>query len=189
MKNDDVVTRNKALEALWNIDGQANGYISALSEALKDENARIRFLAATRLREKGIVEAAKPAIPALLEALHDKDSDMRLNVIQTLNSIGADKQGVAAVSKLLQDNSVPIQLQAHGYLKSLGSDAREAVPALLAALKNDKGGVLPFYTLEAIGPAAKDAIPELTKLLRSDNKGLREKAMQSLKKISPDDKH
>jgi len=39
MKNEDVATRMGAMEAMRFIDSQAKGYVPALIEVLKDENA------------------------------------------------------------------------------------------------------------------------------------------------------
>ncbi len=190
MKNEDVDTRMYALEAVRWIDPQAKGYVPALIEALKDESALIRSIAAARLRETSIVKNAKPAIPALLEALEDKDSDVRFNALLTLNSIGAEKQGVGVVSQWLQDREFRIRTEAYRFLQSLGPDAREAVPALIAVLKAPRDGFThaAVDTLAKIGPAARDAAPELTKLLRSDDTNLRKSAVKALEQISPDDK-
>lgn len=187
MKNDDVVTRQNALEAVRFIDIYARGYIPALIEALKDEEPAVRSLAATRLRDKGVVEDAKSAIPALLEALRDKHSNVRWQAIQALNMIGPEKRGVGTVSRLLQDEDANTEMQAYSYLQYLGPDAKGAVPALLAQLKKEPSPVT-IETLAKIGPDAKDAIPELTKLLTCDNPDIRSSAMQALKKISPGDR-
>lgn len=187
MKNEDAETRSRALQAVWLIDSHAKGFVPALIEALKDESAPIRKRAAITLRESGIVEDAKPAIPALLELLHDKDYNTRYEVIRTLNIIGPEKQGVKAVTQLLREKEFNIRSQAYSFLQSLGPDAKEAVPALVAKLRTEEDGVSPIDTLRTIGPAAKDAIPELNKLLRGESGGLRQRAMQALKKISPDD--
>lgn len=104
--------------------------------------------------------------------------------------IDSEKQGAEAVAQLLQDKNVNTRVEAYQFLQSLGPDAKEAVPALIAVLKkNQEEGWWnhSIETLAIIGPAAKDAIPELTKLLRSDDQRVRNNAMHALKKISPDD--
>jgi beta-lactamase regulating signal transducer with metallopeptidase domain/HEAT repeat protein len=189
MKNEDVVTRLLALEAIRNIDPDAKGFVPALIEALKDEDAKMRYIAAARLRGTSIVEVAKPAIPALLEALQDKTLEVRYNAIQTLNSIGAEKQGVIPVSRLLREKDFQIQKEAYRFLKSLGADAKEAVPALIGILKDPKDGYLNLTvtTLESIGPGAKEAIPALSQLLRN-GRASRELVISALKAIDPDGK-
>lgn len=183
MKNEDGVTRRYALEAARFIDSHAKGYVPALIDALKDENTR--YLATMRLRETGIVEAAKPAIPALLEELRDQNDDLRLNALRTLISIGPEKQGVRAVSRLLQDKDFNTRREAFSYLQSLGPDSKEAVPALIAVLKAPIDGFTraAVVTLAKIGPDAKEAVPELTRLLRGDNDNLRQSAKDALDQI------
>jgi beta-lactamase regulating signal transducer with metallopeptidase domain/HEAT repeat protein len=185
MKNEDVVTRQWALEAVRRIDSRAKGFVPALIEVLKDEDADLRSLAAARLREVSIVKDAKSAVPALLEALRDRKFEVRYNAIETLNSIGAEKQGVLAVSRLLQDDNYGIQTEAYRFLQSLGPDAKAAVPALIAALKrNPDAWPTPIETLAKIGPAAKEAVPALTQAaLSTDNPELNKAVMDALKKI------
>src|SRR5262249_8228937 len=132
----------------------------------------------------------KPVIPALLEVLGDEVADVRLNAIQTVNSVGAGKEAVAAVSRLLRDENWQVQQQACLFLQSLGPDAKEAVPALISAVKakkKDNHGqrMQAVITLGYIGLAAKDAVPTLTELLRSDDSDLVNSANEALKKISP----
>jgi beta-lactamase regulating signal transducer with metallopeptidase domain/HEAT repeat protein len=189
MKNEDVTTRIWSLNAVRKIDFHAKGYAPALIEALKDKDSNVRNLAVLRLRDVKR-EAAKPAIPTLLVVLRDNNFEARLTAIQTLNMIGPEKQGVGAVSRLLQDENQSIRSQAYKFLQSLGPDAKGAVPALIAVLKarDDIFIDAAVDTLAKIGPAAKEAVPELTKLLRSNSDGLLQKAMRALEQISPNEK-
>ena len=186
MKNEDVKTRELTIEAVRMIDSRARGFVPALIEALKDEDAHIRYLAAIRLRERGTVEDAKPAIPALLEALRDKESNMRAEALVTLNSVGAGKEGVSAVSRLLQDENDQVFALALEYLGRLKpEEIKEAIPALIMVLKDEKNGYRAFAAriLGSIGPAARDAVPALTQALSGDNLELNKAAMDALKKI------
>jgi len=59
------------------------GAAPALSEALGDDNSRVRKSAAEALG--GIGPATKGAVPALIEALKDEDFDVRWTAGEALN--------------------------------------------------------------------------------------------------------
>ena len=81
-------------------------------------------------------------------------------------------------------------LNAFNYLQALkAEEIKEAVPGLIAALKDPNWRGRAVQELGRIGPAAKDAVPALNELLRSDNPQLRENVITPLKAISPSDKH
>jgi beta-lactamase regulating signal transducer with metallopeptidase domain/HEAT repeat protein len=192
MKNEDIGTRLRALDAVRLIDSHAKGFVPALIEALKDKDERMRSTASATLSQSGIVKKVKhtkSAIPALLEALQDQEAEVRLNALGALNTIGPEKHGIGMVSQLLQDDDGRVQRAAYYYLRSLGPDGKEAVPAIIAELKKKPVmWTVPIETLAAIGPAARDAIPELTQLLQSERPDIRESALKALKQISPDNK-
>jgi beta-lactamase regulating signal transducer with metallopeptidase domain/HEAT repeat protein len=188
MKDEDLETRRRAIETVCVIDPHAKGFVPALSEALKDECAYIRYLAAVKFWEVVNVKDAKPAIPALLEALRDKEYEVRYQALSAVDHIGAGKEAVAAVSRLLGDEWGGTHQRACKFLQSLGPDAKEAIPALIAAVKekkkdNSNARVYAVITLGKIGPVAKDAVPTLTELLRSDDPDLVKRANEALKKI------
>ena len=82
-----------AADALVNIGSPA---VSALIEALKNEDSNLRWRAASVLSDLG-AEAA-PAVPALTEALQDDDAQVRLYATIALGNIGeAAKPAVPAL--------------------------------------------------------------------------------------------
>jgi HEAT repeat protein/beta-lactamase regulating signal transducer with metallopeptidase domain len=187
-KNTDPMTRSLAIGTVGQCGRGNKEAVAALIEALKDNIADLRIDAADALG--WMDESAKPAIPALSNALSDKDTRVRASAIGALRSIGAGAKAVRAVSRLLQDENDTVRNTAFKYLLDLKpEEAKEAVPALIAALKDPSSNVLGIiHLLGRIGPPAKDAIPELTQLLRSDDPNMRESAMSALLKIGPDAK-
>jgi hypothetical protein len=105
IKDDDVVVRNRAAEALGvmlatpQTDGPAPGgvragapetkeAVAALTEALKDQTPEVRSRAAEALAKIG--PAAKGAVPALMEALKDENERVRSAAALALEVIDPD---------------------------------------------------------------------------------------------------
>jgi HEAT repeat protein/beta-lactamase regulating signal transducer with metallopeptidase domain len=186
-KNDDPATRRLAINAVGSIRRGTKEVIAALMEALNDKEERVRAAAASAFSWFG--ESAKPAIPALVKALADKDDLVRFRAIESLGSIGAGARAVPTVSRWLLDQDHNTRQSAFNYLQQLKpEEVKEAVPALMALLKEPNWQANAVQELTRIGPAAKEAIPALNELLRSDDAILRKRAIEALKKISPDDK-
>ncbi len=152
-----------AADALVNIGSPA---VSALVEALQNEDSSLRWRAASVLSDFG-AEAA-PAVPALTEALQDEDAQVRLYATIALGNIGeAAKSAVPALMAALQDKEQYVRIYAPSALRKIGIEAKIAVPALIGALKDNNAGVRlnAAYALGSIGTEASEAIPDLIKLL------------------------
>ena len=70
-------------------------------------------------------------------------------------------------------------------LGGIGPAAKDAVPALIIALKDEEENIrlTAALALGDNGPAAKDAVPALTKWLKDENEDERKAAQAALKKI------
>ena len=70
-------------------------------------------------------------------------------------------------------------------LAEIGPDAKEAVPALAAALTSPEVEVRgrAAFALSEIGPAAKSAVADLAKLLKDDDADVRKAAALALGKL------
>jgi hypothetical protein len=104
ISSSDEFISRTAAEALAAIDASNAGLVDVLSEGLANSNHAIRHSAANGLRRFGV--AAKPALPALSAALRD------IHEGQNVSEIGAYLEVV----------------------RSLGSDGKEAAPAILDLL-------------------------------------------------------
>ena len=99
------------------------------------------------------------------------------------------QEAAPAISRLFQDKNNNVRQNAFQYLQQLKpEEAKEAVPALIAALKKPESQSDAIDQLKRIGPPAREAVPALNELLRSENPQLRGRVVEALKAISPDDK-
>lgn len=189
MKDDDSETQRRAIVAVRRIDEHAKGVVAALMTVLKGKHENNRLQAMYLLQQ--IREEARPAIPALIAVLSDKSGQMRSTAIQTLRIIGARKEAVGPVSRSLRDKDfqVSVRQEAYTFLQGLGADAKEAVPALIAIVKDPNDAInreLAIDTLGIIGPGAKEALPTLNELLREVNEpSRRARIFYALKRIDP----
>ncbi|AFY53110.1 PBS lyase HEAT-like repeat protein,HEAT repeat protein [Rivularia sp. PCC 7116] len=171
-----------AADALVNIGSPA---VSALIEALKNEDSNLRWRAASVLSDLG-AEAA-PAVPALTEALQDDDAQVRLYATIALGNIGeAAKPAVPALMAALQDKEQYVRIYAPSALRKIGVEAKVAVPALVGALQDKNAGVRlnAAYALGSIGTEASEAIPNLIKLLDDEQFYVRYAAVKGLSDIA-----
>jgi HEAT repeat protein len=118
----------------------------------------------------------------------------------SLGELGAAaKVAVPALAIALADKNLSVRYFSGRALTKLGPDAREAVPALIAALRTFPGGSpelegperyfpdvrsVAAEALGAIGPMAKAAIPALKVATTDANWGVKAAAEQAIEKIA-----
>jgi HEAT repeat protein len=128
-----------------------------LIKQLKSPDADVRRVAAEALgRDKAVA-----AIPALAELLKDKEAAVRASAAVALVRIGP--KSTAALGDALKFPEETSRLTALQALRVLGPAAKEAVPAMIGALKDKSVDVriLAAYTLGRLKAAAKPALPAL----------------------------
>lgn len=131
----DTATRHHAARELAKIGPpRANEAVPALTEAMKDADKSVRHYAAKTLAEIGL--DAKPAIGALIDDLNDSDPETRYYVVKALSKLELDKTHAHAVAGListLKDDNPKTRYYTAKTLKSIGSAANTAIPALREA--------------------------------------------------------
>jgi HEAT repeat protein len=121
--------------------------IADLAKLLKEKNRGVRLKAVEILREFG--PAAKPALPALLQALQDKDDAVAVAVAEAVWHIGQRKETRAVLRRALKSKNSTVRQQAASILRQMGKQARDAVPSLLEAAK-DSNLAVRFETIRAL---------------------------------------
>jgi HEAT repeat protein len=148
MEGADPEVLDHVLDALASLGEKA---VPRLIAALKREEGRLKT-AAILAR---IGPPAKAAVPALIEALGDKNPETRSEVLFALAAIGPGaKQAVPAVARALGDPEMDVRYAA-------------------------------CYALGKIGPAAMSAKAELQKRLTSPDRFLRQASAWALAHIHP----
>jgi len=164
----DGVVRVRAAAALWVVDDGPRTALPLLTAALGDAAGPVRQEAADALGQLG--PAAAPAARDLATALKDGDNDLSAHADAALRAIGPD--ALPAVIADLDDRAAPHRDRVFGLLLSFGPAAKDAVPALQAALDGPDlaDRVRAAEVLLALAPdKAKDAVPTLVIAAESDD--------------------
>lgn len=149
LKNENEPLRLYAARALAEMGLEA---LPALVEALGHKEAPVRYWAATGLGNIG--PNAKQAIPALSQALEDASASVRTSAALALWKIDHRSEAITALVEVLKDPSSAARLRAVQTLGGIGPDAKQAFPAVEAALKDQDG-----YVKRAAEQAVKDVNP------------------------------
>ena len=150
--------------------------IPGLIEALKDEDMRIREIAAKSLGKVKHTEA----VPSLIEALHDAKEEVRLEAAKALGKI-KDASAVTGLIETLGDSDQEVRLQA---VRSLGEiKDSSSVPGLIGSL-NDGYDQIRRYAADALGEIGDAAaVPVLIPLLEDKSSMVRHSSAAALERI------
>lgn len=113
---------------------------------------------------------------------------LSLVVVLLVSAWPARAEDVAALVAKLKSADSDERRQAAKALAERGADAKEAAPALLAALKNDKDLFVRRFAAQGLGEVGadpKEAVPALRAALRENRKELSEAAIGALGKMGP----
>jgi HEAT repeat protein len=185
----DEVDRRKSLQAM---DPMAfflqDNHLEAISRLLRAPAPRLRRTAVEVLELLG--DAARPALPAIADALADPDRFVRWGAARAIAYIGPREApfAVEALGRLLCDDDDNIRLQAAVTLEAMGPIAQGALPALLKAITTGDAEtrVAAIYVLVTMGaqPAAP-AVPGLIESLTSTDPRVRRAAADVLGRLGP----
>lgn len=157
--------------------------VPVLVDALHDEDAARRETAAEVLGRIG--PPARPAVSELIAALKDKSSAVALTAAMALAEIDSTRAR-PAVPLLADSIGTPGAAQA---LANIGSDARSAVPALLAALKprkkNSEEDLIRTGARLALARIGTPAVQPLIDALKDKREGVAPLAGEALGWILP----
>jgi HEAT repeat protein len=194
LESGDLGLRLAAAWALETLGPEAQSATRNLIVALGGDAAPgVRAAAARSFPELG--EGGRVAVPALFEALDDPSEAVRHAAAQTLAELKLTAEEIPRLERALQSDDVYVRAFAAWRLGNFREDAREAVPALAAALERPKTYVAVSAALARVGPAATEAVTALVAELSSDdlvealndpNEGVRFRAARALGQIGPE---
>jgi HEAT repeat protein len=188
LDRDDLVG-SAAIHAVGNLQVDAKEIVPVLVRALRQGGAKRRAAAGWVLSTCDRAEG-RPAVPALLLALNDPSTDVRVAVLGALKNINPEPKTVVEelVKVVKSDKHRYCRLLAVMHLAALGREARPAVPALMAFLKEDlSNNDSAIDALAAIGPDARAALPLLREMATSETLGstVLDKTRRAIHKIAP----
>lgn len=123
LKDSDAQVHDKAIKAVS---------VPTLIKLLEERDVPLRTAVARGLGSKG--SAAKEAAGPLLLALQDKYPAVRAAAEEAL--IGIGKPAVPVLVKGLKDSEASMRMRCARILGKIGPDAKDAIPALMAATKD-----------------------------------------------------
>lgn len=135
LKDKDGYVREQACLALAEVGAKVSGAAAALRAAVADADARVRALAAEALGKIGGADDLK----LLMKLLGDKDEQAQLGAARGLWPRGDAAARAAALetaTRLLRSEHGQWRQAAAATLGGFGPGAREAVPVLIAALRD-----------------------------------------------------
>jgi HEAT repeat protein len=174
-KDGDFRVRYAAAQSLVSIGGpESKAAVPVLFEAIKRERRALDAYNPSDLLNAltGKHPLDKEVVAALADGLKDEDRGVRGYAARLLAEIGPEAATVVpALVNALEDrlDEDPSENRQASVLTALGGIGREAVPALIEALKHNKAQVRAgaARALGAIGPEASEAVPALAKALEN----------------------
>jgi RNA polymerase sigma factor (sigma-70 family) len=185
LEDEDENVRVWAAGALGRMAPESKSAIPALIKLLKKGGQAQRELPVEQFRTPTVDALSRfheAAVPALSEALKDRDDNVRAAAAETLALIGsAGKGAIPNLISALRDKEQQVRQNATSALVRIGA---EAVPALVEALK-DKDPAIRAGSAQALGEmgstVAASAVPALVKAMGDEDKRVREAAAQAYK--------
>ena len=183
MANADPEALDDMLDALANFGSQA---IPNLIDALGEESVRAE--AAVIIARIG--PPAKSAVPALIEALKDKNPKTRSEVLFALGAIGPD--AVSAVPAITDSLDDPDMKVCYGACYALGKIGPVAMPAKVRlreklSSSDEFLSMASAWALSNIHPecaaTAQQSVPSLIKALKEPDSMIRLHAIESLQRL------
>lgn len=154
--------RAAALDGLHRLGDAAKAALPDARAALKDASEAVRAAAARTVATLSDTEKAKALLDDLLPLLKDASSDVRAAAARAYGKTASMTADAAEAAKVLAaavgDDVEAVTLAALDGLKALGGKAKDAMPAILAAMERG-GDAVKKLAQEAI-EAAKDAVAD-----------------------------
>jgi HEAT repeat protein len=166
LKDRDKSVREKAVQSLVKM-GSSSGAVTALLEALKNDDENVVEIAENGLDEQIALTADN--VHGLVEVVQASKTKARIFAMAALGKIGPDaKEAVTALIDELRDSEPSVREAAASALGKIGPHAWKAADALAKALSDDNPKVQTsaVLALRGIGPDGSAAAPKLVACLK-----------------------
>jgi HEAT repeat protein len=194
LEDPDAHVRDEAAFALGACGAEAGEAVPALAVILLgDSEGKVRIEAALALSK--MYPASRAALPALSQALKDREPGVRMYATMTLFRLRTEaRPAVPALIQALGKESSQTRVGTFYFtiremmalaLGRASAGSSEAVPTLRAVLMDDAMELrrAAVQALGEIGAEARPAAPQLRKMLEEHNMLVREAAAEALRKI------
>lgn len=177
LKSPDPETRRLAAKEIGDLGAGAKEAVPALAAALKDGDKFVRRFAAQSLAKIG--EPAVGARDALAGVLKNPQEQREVQEAAAQALSVAGKKGVAPLADAVKNTALhsSVRTRAADSLGLIGPEAKDAVPALMEALKAQDVRLNAATALGKIGPEAKPAAEKLQEMY--DKKGERDRPFKT----------
>jgi HEAT repeat protein len=155
--------------------------LDGLMDALRSPSSAVKIASLEPLAAMGITESR--ISDAFKTAIAKGDAAVRAAAVKIL--VDAKKDGSIALVEALKSDDGSIRATATRAFATLGSDAADAVPALVAALAETRAA-LRGSIVEVTAAIGRSAVPELTSALKSADDDLQRVLIEVLGKIGPE---
>ncbi len=174
---DRMTMRYNAARALGRIGDKKAA--PALIKSLGDEEWEVRFYATEALGKIDDKSAAKPLANLILVDPSDK---VRLAAIESLDKLEGTTEYRSVLEAFADSNQ---EIRSYAVELAASWDVKEAVPAIVDMLKNDRSNTVRASCAHALGIYGNyAAVPALIEALGDDYKDVRIYAQESLKRLS-----
>ena len=160
------------------------------------DDAKVRERLEGSLENSGEIEiiarCKQLAVPGLIAALEDENSEVRERATDILGRIGVDNKEIIPILIAALENKNPfVRAGTATALGRIGVDAKAAVPALRKALKDEDSNVRwsANVALRNISPDRERNVSLLIAALKDENSSVRKSAAEALGRILEQDKN
>ncbi len=165
LQHPDPKVRYRAAETLAQLGALAKFAVPELKDALKDKHPMVRVKAAEALWKIDQTPVAT-LLPVLLQAMKDKDANVRAAAPPVIALLGAKaKAAVPALVNALADKEFGVKLSAITALGDMGPIAKESAGDLLDLTKDKEFFLLEPFVGACLGNMGPGALPALTRAL------------------------
>jgi HEAT repeat protein len=162
--------------------------VARLMKELKARDIKTRIAAAEELGHIGQIKKSftEPAVPALIDALHDSDAGVRKAAAEALGKVDPDvKLAVPALQGALKDKTPKEKCPVcHGSGKVGGDSGPASCPTCVGTgVASTPVRIAAAGALGQIGPDAKDAVPALREMQQDSNRAVSRAANMAIQRI------